>query len=71
MELYACCSGEWEDLARATQVDAVSLDAFLTYAATFLSNIGNYYVNAQSLIVSGHGSNIVSGYRRSEICAKH
>lgn len=44
MEVYACCLGGKKDLAEMTGVDTVDLDAFWTYAATFLSNVGNYYV---------------------------
>jgi dipeptidyl-peptidase III len=44
MKLYNCCSGGWENLAKNTEVDISYLQEFLTYAATFLSNVGNYYV---------------------------
>lgn len=44
MELYNWCSGQWIGLAKDADVDVTSLEEFLTYAATFLSNVGNYYV---------------------------
>jgi dipeptidyl-peptidase III len=44
LELYAYCAEACKDLADMTRVNAVDLDAFLTYAATPLSNVGNYYV---------------------------
>ncbi|KAI0113626.1 peptidase family M49-domain-containing protein [Nemania sp. FL0031] len=42
LELYHTCSGNWDALVEpgATRED---IDKFLTYAATFLSNIGNYF----------------------------
>lgn len=38
------CEGDWKALASEFDISAEDLDAFLDYAATFLSNIGNYYV---------------------------
>lgn len=44
MELYTCCAGDWKSVANEVQITSNELYAFLEYAATFLSNIGNYYV---------------------------
>ncbi len=44
MELYNSCSGDWPRLGKDIGVDCFDLEEFLTYAATFLSNLGNYYV---------------------------
>jgi len=43
LELYRTCSGDWKSLADDT-INNDELNRFLTYAATFLSNVGNYYV---------------------------
>ena len=44
MELYASCSGDWKSLIEDHGMTKKELEAFLDYVATFLSNIGNYYV---------------------------
>ena len=48
MRLYEACKnnyrGDWDALANACKVSHADVNAFLEYAATFLSNIGNYYV---------------------------
>jgi len=36
--------GNWETFGDAREVGRSEVEAFLHYAATFLSNIGNYYV---------------------------
>ncbi|KAL2834225.1 peptidase family M49-domain-containing protein [Aspergillus cavernicola] len=41
--LYSCCNGDWDRLASQANLDFRDLQLFLDYAATFLSNIGNYY----------------------------
>lgn len=41
MELYSSCSGDWETHVNENEVTAEERDAFLCYAATFLSNVGN------------------------------
>ncbi|KAI1407010.1 dipeptidyl peptidase III [Hypoxylon sp. FL1857] len=43
LELYNSCRGDFEQLSEADGVAEEDLEAFLEYAATFLSNIGNYY----------------------------
>ena len=44
IELHNSCLGNWKVLVEGGQTTQAELDAFLNYAATFLSNIGNYYV---------------------------
>ncbi|KAH8813356.1 peptidase family M49-domain-containing protein [Xylogone sp. PMI_703] len=43
MELYNFCSGNWNVFLGGDGITRDELGAFLDYAATFLSNIGNYY----------------------------
>ncbi|XRM40006.1 hypothetical protein ABZX51_003330 [Aspergillus tubingensis] len=43
MALYHSCDGNWEQLATKTGVSVQELENFLNYAATFLSNVGNYF----------------------------
>lgn len=48
MRLYQVCEntydGDWAALANSCNVSHAFVNAFLEYAATFLSNMGNYYV---------------------------
>lgn len=41
--LYQSCDGDWDLLAGEAGLGKDELEAWLDYAATFLSNIGNYY----------------------------
>ena len=50
MELYALCRGDWKSLISEDGITAHDCAAFLRYAATFLSNIGNYYVRIIRLL---------------------
>ncbi|KAL4792863.1 dipeptidyl peptidase III [Aspergillus venezuelensis] len=43
MALYTSCNGDWDDLATRAALDDSDLQLLLEYAATFLSNVGNYY----------------------------
>ncbi|KFY07720.1 hypothetical protein V492_06876 [Pseudogymnoascus sp. VKM F-4246] len=43
IELYASCGGDWMSLIGEDGITSDDCAAFLRYAATFLSNIGNYY----------------------------
>ena len=53
MRLYETCKdrfrGEWHGLADTCEVPRTDVDAFVRYAATFLSNVGNYYVRGTPL----------------------
>ena len=44
MELYASCSGDWKTLVVEDGITSEECATFLEFAATFLSNVGNYYV---------------------------
>jgi dipeptidyl-peptidase-3 len=44
LELYSTCSGDWHMFVTEGCISQEECDAFLDYAARFLSNIGNYYV---------------------------
>lgn len=44
IELAVECAGNWSSLIEDYGIGSEDLDAFLDYAATFLSNLGNYYV---------------------------
>lgn len=48
MEIYRYCqesfSGQWTNFSRAFEVTEIDIGSFLEYAASFLSNVGNYYV---------------------------
>jgi hypothetical protein len=70
LELYVICDGDWEWLARRTNLSNREINNFLDYAATFLSNVGNYYVRRRD----GHGSLAQltnTGLWRSEIRARY
>ncbi|KAI9686372.1 MAG: hypothetical protein M1822_003717 [Bathelium mastoideum] len=43
MELYACCKGNWAMYVQENFAAKKDLEKFMEYAATFLSNVGNYY----------------------------
>lgn len=45
MRLREFCDRDWHRLARLEGVTEDDVSAFLQYAATFLSNVGNYYVS--------------------------
>lgn len=44
LELHGVCAGKWEALVESGHIKSQDLSSFLTYAATFLSNVGNYFV---------------------------
>lgn len=50
MELHALCRGDWKSLVGEDGITSHDCAAFLRYAATFLSNIGNYYVRIIRLL---------------------
>lgn len=52
LELYASCSGNWDKLGKEINIHPGEMGSFLDYAATFLSNIGNYYVRLEQLTAS-------------------
>jgi hypothetical protein len=52
IELHHCCSGDWRQLGEQAEVQPSDIQEFLTYAATFLSNVGNYYVYPPQYLVA-------------------
>ena len=42
--LHVASNGDWLALENITDISHDEMSAWLDYAATFLSNIGNYYV---------------------------
>jgi dipeptidyl-peptidase-3 len=53
IELHHSCSGNWNSLI-GDELNSDELQAFLTYMATFLSNIGNYYVRLKKIDHCGY-----------------
>lgn len=53
MQLYETCKyhlqGQWHILAEACEIPQAEVDAFVQYAATFLSNVGNTMYDSLSL----------------------
>jgi dipeptidyl-peptidase-3 len=43
--LYKKCDGDWQKLAAQSGLEYCDIEAFLDYAACFLSNVGNYYAS--------------------------
>lgn len=54
LESYRNVSGNWSRLVDEKVFTKEECDAFLDYAATFLSNVGNYYVSRLSSIYQMH-----------------
>jgi hypothetical protein len=44
--LYKDCDGDWQKLAAQNALEYSDVEAFLDYAACFLSNVGNYYASS-------------------------
>ena len=59
MQLYEICKhrfqGQWHGFADACKVPQAEMDAFLRYAATFLSNVGNFFVRFTKCLTPAHG----------------
>ncbi|RYP55899.1 hypothetical protein DL771_012275 [Monosporascus sp. 5C6A] len=58
LELYRTCSGNWRSLI-GPDVSSEDLQRFLTYAATFLSNVGNYYGSGDQKFIPGIDSTVL------------
>ena len=54
ISLYNQCHGDWSLLGQKISATKNEIDAFLDYAACFLSNIGNYYAS-RSLMGEARG----------------
>lgn len=46
LDLYHACEGKWDTIMTQCGVTRDELEAFLEYAGTFLSHLGNVYVGA-------------------------
>jgi dipeptidyl-peptidase-3 len=46
--LHKDCDGDWQKLAAQNGLEYCDVEAFLDYAACFLSNVGNYYASYQT-----------------------
>ena len=67
MELYHHCSGNWNALVQELGVSREHLHRLLTYFATFLSNVGNYFVSYNfPVLVSLYL--LVPGLWRPKVC---
>lgn len=53
LQLDSACLGNWEALVAQGNISPSELEAFLNYAATFLSNLGNYFVRAPDHCLDG------------------
>ncbi|KAK4235370.1 peptidase family M49-domain-containing protein [Achaetomium macrosporum] len=60
LELYRVCGGNWDTLVASADISRRDLQQFLTYAATFLSNIGNYFGSGDQKFVPGVGDDVLS-----------
>ncbi|RYP89132.1 hypothetical protein DL769_000180 [Monosporascus sp. CRB-8-3] len=58
LELYRTCSGNWGSLI-GPDVSSEDLQRLLTYAATFLSNLGNYYGSGDQKFIPGVASTVL------------
>lgn len=66
LELHASCTGDWESLTDS-EISAADVRQLLTYAATFLSNVGNYYVSVARFQIPIVISLILEGVGGSEV----
>ncbi|KAJ3553333.1 hypothetical protein NPX13_g10908 [Xylaria arbuscula] len=58
LELYRSCSGDWDALL-GNGITSENLNDFLTYAAAFLSNLGNYFGSGDQKFVPAVDSNVL------------
>lgn len=49
MDLYDACKGQWAILVDECGITPEELASFLEYSATFLCNLGNFYVRCQTI----------------------
>ncbi|KAK5106634.1 hypothetical protein LTS08_000755 [Lithohypha guttulata] len=43
LEVHRSCEGDWSGMTTELGIEQTEMQQFLSYAATFLSNIGNFY----------------------------
>lgn len=66
LEIYRVCDGHWANLVSKTSISPESIQDFLDYAATFLGNIGNYYVSTEGWSC-GTKHSCIPGARRPKV----
>ena len=45
MAIHRSCNGDWHALAEKLSISGPQIEGFVQYAASFLSNVGNFYVS--------------------------
>ncbi|KAK5630389.1 hypothetical protein RRF57_006104 [Xylaria bambusicola] len=61
LELFRSCSGDWDTLV-GPSINSEDLDCFLTYAATFLSNLGNYFGSGDQKFVPAVDASVLQTF---------
>ncbi|KAK3897692.1 dipeptidyl peptidase 3 [Staphylotrichum tortipilum] len=74
LELHRACDGDWDAFTEAREISRDDLHRFLTYAATFLSNVGNYFGSGDQKFIPAVGSDVLqklaaTSPRLSKLCA--
>ncbi|KAK4033925.1 dipeptidyl peptidase III [Parachaetomium inaequale] len=59
LELHGACAGKWDDLVKPGGIGSEELHRFLVYAATFLSNIGNYFGSGDQKFIPDLGDEVL------------
>ncbi|KAF2270745.1 peptidase M49, dipeptidyl-peptidase III [Lojkania enalia] len=59
LELHSSCSGDWDKLVNEGFIEQEDCKHFLDYAATFLSNLGNYYGSGDQKFVPSVSSTLL------------
>ena len=70
ISLHSTCRGDWRKLADRSGLDYSDVEAFLDYAACFLSNVGNYYASLSDSKYQSWFTNTAQGIWRPEIHSK-
>ncbi|KAK2608595.1 hypothetical protein QQS21_002821 [Conoideocrella luteorostrata] len=51
LELHKACGGKWDKLAQQQEVTLDEVEAFLEFAGSFLSGLGNYFADGDQKVV--------------------
>jgi dipeptidyl-peptidase-3 len=70
ISLHIACHGDWCKLADQSGLDYSDVEAFLDYAACFLSNVGNYRATLSGPKCESWFTNTAQGIWRPEIIPK-
>jgi hypothetical protein len=68
--LYKECDGDWQKLATQNGLEDSDVEAFIDYAACFLSNVGNYYASSQTKNTDRSVLTHIQGIWRPEVCSQ-